>query len=175
MAFFAPLKDRQVLELLSGDYTYSLPFDEFSKLKFSFHCANVDSHVVESVDPEQNTRTNIISDSVYYSQNDFDCMLHTGSLPMLLMYIVTSIPNNLDKFLINNGLLTSQNSINFMAFSETRLSDSTEHLYSIKGYKLFTNNRNHYGGGVCMFTKDNISCNIVTELSIMENDLESVP
>ena len=55
MAFFAHLNDNQVLELLRGDYTYSLPFDEFSKLKFSFHGANVDSHVLESVNSEQNT------------------------------------------------------------------------------------------------------------------------
>ena len=82
---------------------------------------------------------------------------------MLLVYNITSIPNNLDTFLINNGLLTSQNSVNFMAFCETRLSDSIEHLYNIKDYKLLTNNRNHYGGGVCMYIKDNISCNIVTK------------
>ena len=47
MAFFANLNDNQVLEILRDDNTYSLPFDEFSKPKFSFHGANVDSHFLK--------------------------------------------------------------------------------------------------------------------------------
>lgn len=61
-----------------------------------------------------------------------------------------------------------------MSFCETKLSNDIEHLYNIQGYKLLTNNRNHYGGGVCMYIKKNMFNTVLKDVSIINDNIETL-
>lgn len=90
------------------------------------------------------------------------------------MYNINSIPNNLEKFLVYSGIFCNNHNVDMMSFCETRLSNDIQHLYSVPGYKLFTNNRNRYGGGVCIYVKQCISCHICDNLCIMRDSIETL-
>lgn len=96
------------------------------------------------------------------------------SCPIVLMHNINSISNNLENFLLQSSIVSNINSVNIMCFCETRLSSDIEHLYTIKGYKIFTNNRNHSGGEVCIYVKNVISCHVLQDRCLASESVESV-
>ena len=91
----------------------------------------------------------------------------------VLFYNIASIPSNLEKFIINEIPLCAH-SLQIMCFCETRLSNDIEHLYTLEGYRQLTNNRNHYGGGVCIYINNKIRCHRLQDLCLMSDYIESL-
>lgn len=112
--------------------------------------------------------------SDYYDKLKYDQLLSNNNSCPTLMYNIGSIPLNLEKFLMYSGIASNSSNINIMAYCETRLSKDIEHLSSLNGYNLFTNNRNRYGGGVCLHVKRNISCHICVNLCTMSDSTETL-
>lgn len=61
-----------------------------------------------------------------------------------------------------------------MVFCETRLTKDIKHLYKLEDYNLFSNNRNHYGGGVCLYVKRHITSMVCDDLCIMNEYIETL-
>lgn len=176
--FFPHLNNTQILELLNPineNNSEIQKYDEFNKLQFHFISSNSDSHNLESLDPESNLLRNvIIPNTTYYNHNNFEYLTLGHTCSLILMYNICSIPNNLEHFLIDSGIAHNHPTIDILSFCETRLSKDIEHLYNIKGYKLLTNNRNHYGGGVCMYIRDIFPCRRLQDVCLMNDDIESL-
>ena len=175
---FSHLNDCEILELLKDvkNYDPTLTFDEFNRLNFQFINTVDDSDSLTEIDPEINVLINVSTpSSEYYSQNDFDDLLTSYStFPMILMYNICSIPNNLEQFLQYTGVVSNSFSADIMCYCETRLSNNIEHLYKLKGYKLYTVNRNHYGGGVCMYVKDRFPSSVLHDKCLSTDTIESL-
>lgn len=85
---------------------------------------------------------------------------------------IRSIPSNLDEFLIE--FTVSDESLDFMAFAETRLTDSTNSLYGVDGYTLFSNPRNSCGGGVCIYARNRYRATILNDVTFTSNIIETM-
>ena len=54
------------------------------------------------------------------------------------------------------------------------LSNDIEHLNSIRRYNMYTMNRNRHGGGVAMYIRDDIKCNVIPDISVANAFFESL-
>ena len=172
--FFPHLDDSELVELIGNDHSNSLTFDEFSKLKLNLKSIN-DSHTLENLDPDLNIFNGFLNPKTdYYMQSEFQDLIKFNSSYIILLYNINSIPNNLEKFLLFTEINSYKSTADIMCFCETKLSKDIEHLYSLDGYNMFANSRNHYGGGVCIYIKKGIFCNTLNDLSLMTDYIESL-
>ena len=163
MSLFLHLDDKEIVELLNENST--LLFDEFNQLNYHFSC-NYESSDLNIPDHERQDISISLPVSEYYNYTDFTQLLTNNEANPVFMYNISSIPNNLENFLLCTGISSNDELIDVMAFCETRLSKDIEQLYFRKGYNLFSNIRNRYGGGVSMYIKKYISCYVVKRLCI---------
>ena len=161
---FPHLDDFEITQLLD-DYIPKLKFEEFNKLTYTFINSASESHDLDEFYPDLNSMQNLpLINSEYYSQEDFEHVLSTDRLPTVFMYNINSLPHNLENFLHQTGIAHNPFSIDIMSFCETKISNDIENLYNLNGYVLLTNNRNHYGGGVCMYIRNHLSFSILDDL-----------
>lgn len=109
----------------------------------------------------------------YYDYQDFDKLLNTKSCPLFLLSNINIIPCYLENFPIYTGI-SNRHNVDLMAFCETRLSHDTEHLYKFNDYNLYTNNRNHYDGRVCLYVNTFVASFICDDLCMMNVNIETV-
>lgn len=171
--FFPHLSDREVIELFGTHESSTLSFDEFNRIEFNF-LADADSNDLISCDPESNSLCDLVlTNSEYIHEQDFNNALFPSSSSGIMFHNINSIPHNLENLVVNSDL-SSMESIKFLLFCETKLSEDIEHLYEINNYTLVTNSRNHYGGGVCMYIRNQISYKILSPMSIMCDHIETL-
>ena len=84
---------------------------------------------------------------------------------------INSIPSKL-KDLINDNILPQ--GFDAIAFCETKLTSSIEHLYEINGYNMYTNNNSRSSGGIAMYLKEDLDCFLRDDLTIKENFIETL-
>ena len=118
-------------------------------------------------------------DSNEYESNSIPC---TYKLPnqvdvrtdklSVMSFNIRSMKKNFDNF--KAELLDSIVGFDILGLCETRLTDATEKLYKLKGYNMFTANVCANMGGVCIYVKDNISCNIRKDLGIIRDHIEII-
>ena len=59
--------------------------------------------------------------------------------------------------------------------SETWLTPDVENMYNLNGYKLFCNSRlTKIGGGVALYVNSNLSSNIINDMSITSDNIETI-
>ena len=115
-----------------------------------------------------------ISKTKYHYQAEFESLISNNPESLkILMHNIRSITTNLNKFL-DYHLQNIVYEIQFICFCETRLSNDVEHLYSIRGYNMYTMNRNRHGGGVAMYVRDDIKCNVIPDISVANEFFESL-
>lgn len=171
---FSHLSDKELTELIGVEHGQVISFSDFNSLIYKHNSDIPDTNNLETCDPEINSLNAVsFGDSDYVYEEEFVCSL-SNMFFTILLYNINSIPRNLEKFLLSVSMHENRHLINLMAFCETKLSDDIEHLYHIEGYTLITNNRNSYGGGVCLYLKNEISFNTLWESSIKNDVLESL-
>lgn len=144
-------------------------------MQFGHFASSEGSDVLDNYDPDGNVMDNLyVKSTEYFHQENFQSMLSNSDSDFtVLLHNIRSIPRNLDSFSLQH-LLPVQAKVDILGMCETRLSEDIQHMYNIEGYSLFTNNRNHQGGGVCFFVKCFIKCKVLDSLSIMNDCFESL-
>ena len=84
-----------------------------------------------------------------------------------------SIKRNFDDF--KTLLSNVDNHLTAIAVSETWLTPDVENMYNLNGYKLFCNSRlTKIGGGVALYVNSNLSSNIINDMSITSDNIETI-
>ena len=77
-------------------------------------------------------------------------------------------------FSILKTVLSDSITYDVFGFTETRLDAGISPLYTLPAYKMFTNDRNRYGGGVAVFVSNRYTGCKLDECNRMETFIESV-
>ena len=112
--------------------------------------------------------------SHYIENDDFNCQLmlnHQRTLS-IISHNIRSLPANIEEFLVDFSNLVCSPSV--VAFTETRLSNDIEQLYSIPGFEAFYNSRNTSGGGVAIYVANGIVANLLLEATVLLPEIETV-
>ena len=159
---FINLNDHEFRSLY---HTEILPFVEYEN-KYFVPVSNSCAHD-QNFDPDLNL-LDIHIPSKYYDLCDYSNQYDD----IIIAHInIRSMCKNIDDFLydisnLNHSILT---------FSETWLSDSSQHLYDIPNFNAFHKNReNKRGGGVAIYVSDKYLCSSISELSCSLPFIESV-
>ena len=172
------MNNMQINESLddSNNDVTALTFDEFSRFQYQHFYNGADTHDLEGIDPDSNVLMNLRMPSVeYYGCSEFGQLLNCNYTDTtIVMCNIGSIPNNLDNFLLTSGINSYRKDTDILCFCETRLSSDIENIYKLSGYSLITNNRNHYGGGVCTYIRNHISFNHLKNKCISNEFIETL-
>ena len=84
---------------------------------------------------------------------------------------INSIPYKLSDLLDDNIIPLAFDAI---TFCETKLNSNIQHLYSIPGYNLHTNNNSRHSGGVAIYIRENADCFIRNDLTFMDSYIETL-
>ncbi len=110
--------------------------------------------------------------SKYIYLDDLKTKLKETDVFSVLSMNIRSLASNLQ--ILTDQCLPEENSVDIMGFSETRLDSNIENLYQLKGYNMFTMNRDRKGGGVCIYVSSIHKSCIIKECCLMEQFLECV-
>ena len=89
-----------------------------------------------------------------------------------MCFNIQSMNTKWDRF--TSELISNNLNYNIMGFCETHLIDSTETLYTLDGYELFTSNIASNKGGVCLYAQQNLNSKIRDDLIMMEEYIETI-
>lgn len=173
---FSLLSDHEIfIECLDNINNDALPFHYYENLQFKPLDINCDNNPLNDYDPDANilSTSTLSSMSNYYNVNEFSHLLSSDICSTLLFLNIRSIPCNLESF-ITQYLDKSLKALSVLGMCETRLTDETDSLYTIPGFQMFVNNNTQYKGGVAMYVGNNIQCNIMNELNMMNEHCESL-
>ena len=129
------------------------------------------------INPELNCQDiNVNSITNYYSTLEFNDKLNANNITntdlSLLHLNVRSMRNKFDSIL--NYLNSLAHDFSVIALTETWLNDNDDETFQLPGYNLTQLNRNNKnGGGICVFTKENLKIKPRTDLTI-ENDSKNI-
>ena len=118
-----------------------------------------------------------LATSQYFTEKSFKSHLKTNShndtVPLLHLNIRSANKNfNQLRSLIENTQLPKSSII---GLTETWFSQTPSSLFSLKDYNLIVNNRvNKIGGGVAMYIPDQYDYTVISNLSTMSEDMESL-
>ncbi|KAJ8044616.1 RNA-directed DNA polymerase from mobile element jockey [Holothuria leucospilota] len=135
-----------------------------------------------SIDKSQNFLSNICTftdkldcmpdDCDYYATDDFNALSSDSNFDLFHLNC-RSLNRNLDKTVDYLSLLNHNFSV--IGFTETWLTDNISPLIRLDNYSLVENHRlNRRGGGVCLFVRQKYKYVERTDLSIFNNNIESL-
>ena len=113
--------------------------------------------------------------SEYIEIDEVNQLINDANMFSSLFYNIRSISSNLDEFISD---LSTGNKIflDIIGLTETRLNKDTELLYVnyVNNYRFFSMPRNSHGGGVSFFVRQDISAELIPELSCVLPHIESL-
>ena len=116
--------------------------------------------------------TDIDNISQYYDIHAYNKLIPVNSNKLNILHINSrSLPKNIDN--ITAFLNALSVSPDILAITETWLNDTNKHLYQITGYNSYHLVRTTRGqGGVSIYISNNIQCEQLQELTILNESLE---
>ena len=111
----------------------------------------------------------------YFLPNELDELLAKQQAPCLKLtcFNINSIPSKLDNYMEELCAFTN-NQFDFIGFCESKLNNDIESLYDIENYHRIANNSSRSSGGVCLFVHNVHTTNIIPELTINTNHIETL-
>ena len=106
---------------------------------------------------------------IYLNVDDLSPFICSLSLSILMLNI-RSCKKNFDNFITN--FYSCINKFSCIIFTETWLSIDRDKVYSIPGYYCCNLYRNHYGGGIKLYLKNNIQSKILNNYTMINNICE---
>ena len=151
-----------------------IDLDTISSMKYSLPLIEIEDHerfLENDQNLYDNTLNELNTDCKYYNLNDVkDTVNSTNTDISVLFHNIRSVPKNFDNFSVS---LEGHN-FDILALCESRLVENVESLYNISNYNLVTNNRNSQGGGVLLYIHDRIKFEVVHEISLINDYIESL-
>ena len=126
-------------------------------------------------DPDTNFFHSLINSmSEYYDTNSFIRTTEQQQFTLSLLHLnIRSLQSNLNHFTTHISLLNHNFPI--IALTETWLTDVNHDIYSIPGYNhTYDYRRNRVGGGVSIFSRNDLQFTERRDLSLMTETLEAV-
>ena len=90
----------------------------------------------------------------------------------ILCFNIRSMKTNFLNF--KTEILEQGRMLDVIGLCETKLSDVTERIYTMDFYNYYTNNVASNKGGLCIYIKENIPCNVRYDLCVTFNHLETL-
>ena len=176
------VKSLQTNNLIELNDVTCFSLDKIDSMLFNQFNFETDIHSVYD-DPDTNYfhtfADNINSCEYYfnYTYKDLRDNIAQKSISVCSLNI-NSIPKNLDDFTaqyVNIGESSDKYSFDVLGFTETKLTDSIDHLFEISGYQRFTLNCRRNSGGLALYVKDKfVNITVRNDLNYMTEYLESL-
>ena len=132
------------------DYLNNITFNQFDFVETKYdNQNNPDANYFDGF-------SDIINSCSYYFMDDFTDLKPKFGSDMLSVcsFNVNSLSKNIDEFL--NECIIDKLPFDILGFTETKLTDSIQHLYDIEGYQRFNLNYKRNSGGVALYVTQSI-------------------
>ena len=90
----------------------------------------------------------------------------------VINFNIRSMKSNFNNF--TTEIVTSNTKFDVIGLCETRMTKSSEKLYSLNGFKLHTNNVSSRKGGVCLYAREEYHSKLIPDLCVTSLELESI-
>ena len=164
------------------DETLDILFSNEDKLPLhTINSMNIESFTYNSdINTRQYDPDNFLIQSLGYRNPPCE-YIFPGSFPSefkvrplnhlnIFCYNINSIKKKLDSLILD---IVPQ-AFDIMSFCETKLSSSIQHLYTLPGFNMYTNNNTTLKGGVAMYVKDDIDSFLRQDLLMMHDFIETI-
>ena len=152
------------LEVLESRSFHNVKIDASDDRFHSFDSLGADNFVSDSLNVINPNCSYVFPDSI---TSNSASMTHLS----IISHNISSLPNHFDEFTLQ---CLHPNSFDVIGFSETRLTQDIQHLFTLPDYHAYFSHHSRNSGGVALYVHDRFSSHGRADLSFQEDFIESI-